>query len=62
MGRCPRFQGTWVVIRDPRFMVSGSRDFWDVVLAPSGTIIWIGHHDIVIDPLPNEDSYVWKTC
>ena len=50
------------MIRDPRFMVNGSRDFWDMVLSPSGTIIWIGRHDIVIDPLPNEDFYVWKTC
>ena len=49
MGRCPRFQGMWVVTRDPRFLGSGSCDFWDVALASNGMIFWIGHYAFVVD-------------
>ena len=39
----------WVVTRDPRFLGSGSCDFWDVALASNGMIFWIGHYAFVVD-------------
>jgi hypothetical protein len=36
VGRRPRSQGMWVVTQDPRFVVSGSRDFRDMALVPIG--------------------------
>jgi hypothetical protein len=58
MGRCLRSYGSWVMTRYPRFVMSGSHDFWDMALAPNGTILWIGRHDLVFNLWPDEDSDV----
>ena len=62
MGRCPRFQGMWVVTRDPRFVGSRSCDFRDVALASNGMIFWIGRYAFVVDLWLDEDSHVKETC